>query len=49
MATTPNNKSGQRSNTSSANGNKQRSPTSKGQTGSRVEPSHTKDAKRKGK
>lgn len=49
MATTPNAKSGQRSNTTSASGNKKRSPTSKGQSGSRVEPSHTKDAKRNGK
>ncbi|GDX99238.1 hypothetical protein LBMAG48_16420 [Phycisphaerae bacterium] len=53
MATTPNSKSGQRTNTTSASGKKERSPTSKGQSGSRVEPSHTaaqnKAAKNKSK
>ena len=34
---------GQRSNTTSASGQKKRSPTSKSSTGSRVEPSHTAD------
>jgi hypothetical protein len=32
---------GQRSNLASSSGKKQRSPTSHGQTGSRVDPSHT--------
>lgn len=37
---------GQRTNTTSASGQKKRSPTSKSSTGSRVEPSHTTEKAR---
>lgn len=36
---------GQRGNITSASGRKERSPTSRGQSGSRVEPSHTNGKK----
>ena len=40
------NKGGQRTNTTSASGRKERSPTSTPRTGSRVDPSHTVDKAR---